>query len=252
MGELEFYDSHWWQTWRWARSYLATHHADRLDDWDAAFEALRPPPDAGARLLAGVVPDDLRLGMVARIAAMDDVRLEHHELTTFGRHVVHDAFTDLVPWAQELLETTIGIPLEPSYDFLSLYHDTGVCEPHLDAPNASWTLDVLLDQSAPWPLLVAPGAPWLADEDGDVPAPSFDDPAVAWQECTMTPGDAVVFAGPAAWHGRRPMPPQDPPGFCHLAFFHFIPRGTGHLVDPHRWAEVCDVPRLSRVVDLVH
>ena len=251
MAELAFYDSHWWRTQRWARSYLRTHRPDVLGDFDEAVERLRPPSGAGAVLLEDVVPVSLRETMVDRVAGLDPARLEHHELETFGRHVVHDAFSDLVPWARGVVESTLGVDVEPSYDFLSLYHDTGVCEPHLDAPNATYTLDVLISQSAPWPLLVAPGAPWIADVDGDLHAPSFDDPDAGWQEFTMTPGDAVVFVGPAAWHGRRAMPPQRPPGHCHLAFFHFVPAGTTALVDPRRWADLFGVPRLSRVVDLV-
>jgi len=72
--------------------------------------------------------------------------LEKQELFKFGRLVVHDhsyfnrmqiSFTELVcEIAQE--------PVEPYYNFLSLYNNLGVCGIYLDFAYSKWTLDVSL------------------------------------------------------------------------------------------------------------
>ena len=34
----------------------------------------------------------------------------------------------------------------PAYNFLSLYTQLDICEPHMDAPKAKWTLNVCIEQ----------------------------------------------------------------------------------------------------------
>lgn len=249
MDEGAWYDGWWWTTHARARRWLAANAPDRLDDFVRAFEVLRVPSAFEATVLRDVVTERQRLEMLATIAALEPAQLEDHELDGFGRHTVHDLF----PWfrdrARDVVEDVTGMALEPTYDFLSLYHDTGRCEVHLDAPNAMWTLDVVLEQSAPWPLHVSRVVAWPGDDDEPTRVPDLDDPSVGWRSLSLEPGEAVVFGGTNQWHGRRPMPQQDPPGFCHLVFFHFVPAGSAALVDPNRWPDLFEEPGLSTILE---
>lgn len=245
MDAEQWYDGWWWREHARVRRWLAEHEPDRLGEFVEAFEALRVPASFEPLVLQDAVSPAERRDMVEAIAAIDPVQLEAHELDSFGRHTVHDFFADFRGRAQEIVEGSVGMDLEPSYDFLSLYRDVGVCETHLDAPNAMWTLDIVLDQSALWPLHVSRVVPWPSDTDGATHVPALDDLAMSWQSIDLDVGEAVVFGGSNQWHGREPMPTQTPPGWAHLVFFHFIPAGTADLVNPDHWPELFDLPELA-------
>jgi hypothetical protein len=162
----------------------------------------------------------------------------------------HPFFTELqqriVPWVSEM----VGEPVEAGYNFLSLYTSRGVCAVHMDAPEAKWTLDFCIDQSAPWPIYFSEVQPWqnpAADEWKDE----------AWQSnikqsrlldfthYTLQPGQAVLFSGSSQWHYRDPMPEASGKQFCTLLFLHYIPKGTAQLVRPKNWARLFGNPELS-------
>jgi hypothetical protein len=170
--------------------------------------------------------------------------------------VVHDHpfFTELqqraTPWVSEL----VGEPVEARYNFLSLYTSKGVCAVHLDAPEAKWTLDLCIDQAAPWPIYFSDVQPWP------------DSVAEAWRNegwennikqtrslkfssYTLQPGQAVIFSGSGQWHYRDPMPAAGGKQFCTLLFFHFIPKGTAELIRPKNWARLFVIPELSGLSD---
>ena len=128
-------------------------------------------------------------------------RLENHEFLTMGRQVVHDHpyFTKLQIEFCDMVSSLAGEAVEPMYNFLSLYNNLGVCQPHMDAPLAKWTLDVCTDQSEPWPIYFSQIKPWpkagqykgddwqqqiLDDEDNDF----FD-------EQVLYPGEGLLFWG---------------------------------------------------------
>ena len=245
---MEWYDAHWWRCWRAARDWLQAARPERLADFDTMVDGLRPVDDLLVRRLDGGVPPQVLASMRASVREVDPVRLESHELDSFGRHVVHDVVgDDVVAWARSVVEPVVGRPLVLAYDFLSLYRGQGRCTPHLDAPNAGYTVDVCLDQSAPWPLLVRDGAPWPPDVDGQVVVPDLDHGD--WQEFAMEPGEALLFSGSSVWHGRQPMPDGD--GFCTLAFVHLVPADAEDAVAPTRWADLLDVPGLDAAVAAV-
>ena len=80
----------------------------------------------------------------------------------FGRQVVHD-HSELSKIQRTLTETVsslVGEAVEPCYYFLSLYNNLGVCKVHMDAPLAKWTLDICIEQSAPWPIQFSQWVPW--------------------------------------------------------------------------------------------
>jgi hypothetical protein len=93
------------------------------------------------------------------VASLRPTDLELHEARTFGRFVVHDHpyFTELQQHIVPLVSAAVGEPVEAAYNFLSLYGGLGVCPPHMDSPEAKWTLDLCLNQSAPWP--ASPSSP---------------------------------------------------------------------------------------------
>lgn len=248
MDDGDWYDGHWWATHARARRWLTQHRPDLVADFRQAFEVLRVPTDFTVPVLDDVVTDAELADLVATVRDLDPVQLEDHELDTFGRHTVHDLFPQLRDRAREMVESLVDTALEPSYDFLSLYGPGGVCDVHLDAPNAMWTLDLVLDQSAPWPLHVSEVVPWPGDHDGPTRVPPIGGGGLRWRELVLDAGQAVVFGGTNQWHGRRPMPQQRPPGHCHLVFLHFVPSGTADLVDPRRWPALFDVPDLAAVV----
>lgn len=240
-----WYDGWWWREHARVREWLRLNRPEDLAAFVDAFEVLRVPTSFEPPVIRDVVTTAEREEMVAAIASIDPVQLEDHELESFGRHTVHDFFADFRDRAQGVVETVTGIKLEPTYDFLSLYRDIGVCEIHLDAPNAMWTLDIVLDQSAPWPLHLSRVVPWPSDSDQTTRVPGLQDPDMDWRALELDVGEAVVFGGTNQWHGREPMATQSPEGWAHLVFFHFIPVGTAALVDPSQWAQLFDLPDLA-------
>ena len=166
--------------------------------------------------------------------------LELHEARAFGRFVVHDhpMFLELQRRAAPIVSDAVGEPVEASYSFLSLYSPRGVCAVHLDAPQAKWTFDLCIDQSAPWPIHLSDGPSvagsgralrirrprWkIGRRRSSAPRPS------KFSDVSPRAGQAIVFSGSSQWHYRDPIDPADGSAFCTLLFLHFIPRGTADL-----------------------
>ena len=251
-GGLRWYDSLWLGSFFDAQAILRRVAPERLEEFEAAMRVFRCPPDQSLEVVRGFL-DDARLEEIrAVVRSIPRHEFKIHELSRFGRLVVHDW-----PEFNAIHETLVGIvsemageEVEPSYNFLSLYTHKGVCEPHLDAPFAKWTLDVCLDQSAPWPIHVSRIVDWpgeefeLASNWRDL---IKDDPSLGFRPVTLMPGDAVLFSGPNQWHYRDPYVQVGGKPHCDLMFFHFVPKGTRRLVDPDNWAELFDVPELAVV-----
>jgi hypothetical protein len=167
--------------------------------------------------------------------------------------VVHDHpfFTELQERTVALVSEAVGEPVEAAYNFLSMYTAKGVCAVHMDAPEAKWTLDLCVDQSAPWPIHFSQVLPW--------PDPASDNWGEAWEEKikrspahrftahALEPGQAVVFSGSSQFHYREPMTRASGRSFCNLLFFHYIPRGTLELIRPESWARRFGIAELSSV-----
>ena len=62
------------------------------------------------------------------------------------------------------------------------------------------------------------------------------------------PGEAVLFSDSSQWHYRDPIPEQGSKAFCHLLFFHFIPRGMRAYLDAAEWETLFAVPGLSEAL----
>ncbi len=122
---------------------------------------------------------------------------------------------------------------------------------HIDAPSAKWTLDYCIEQSAPWPIYLSRVRPWpeewsLASSDWE--AAVRNDPENRFTSVELQEGQAIVFGGSSQWHYRDRIERRSANNFCHLVFFHFVPKGTQHLTNPKRWAEYFAIPELAEVI----
>jgi hypothetical protein len=93
-----------------------------------------------------------------------------------------------------------GQPLKPSYVFLSMYGKEGVCPIHSDRPQCQFTIDLVVNMDAPWPIYVK------------------DEPYVLEKE-----GDALAYSGTGQVHYRKPMTEDSKATYMDLVFFHFCP-----------------------------
>jgi len=244
----------------WLRQYLAALKIiDRLrpalrPEFVASFARLRTPVDFKERKLDRVFDDATLEQLRTTIRSLPTGLHELHEMEKFGRIVVHDhplcsdLQRKLVPLASELA----GEAVEPSYNFLSLYRRLGVCQPHIDAPEAQWTLDVCLEQSDVWPIHFSEVVPW--PEDASFEGSDWQDrikhsPDWSFSSCALKPGEAVWFSGSSQWHYRDALNDVAPNGFCNLAFFHFLPAGMAEIAQPANWPRLFGLPALAAVVD---
>jgi hypothetical protein len=247
---LRWYDSLWLGDYFAAQAILRREAPQRLEAFEDAMRVFRCPPDYKVEVSRGFFDRGQLEQARAIVRSIPKERLEMHELGRFGRFVVHDwpQFTALQQALVDRVSQMAGEAVEPSYNFLSLYTHKGVCEPHLDAPIAKWTLDICLDQSAPWPIHYSRIVDW--------PAADFE-PGEDWREAirsdsslgfrseTLEPGDALLFTGPNQWHYRDPYAEAGGKPHCDLLFFHFVPKGTLELVRPDNWARLFGVPALA-------
>lgn len=117
----------------------------------------------------------------------------------FNRFFIHEtpplkkAHTQITP----LIEKALNKKLEPTYAFLSLYGDQGICPPHRDRDQCQWTLDVCINQDRPWNLYIENQVTSLDENEG------------------------VIYSGTDQLHWRNSIHSG---GHCHLIFFHFKER----------------------------
>lgn len=162
----------------------------------------------------------------------------------------HPFFTELQERTVALVSEAAGEPVEASYNFLSLYGRLGVCPAHMDSPESKWTLDLCVNQSAPWPIHFSQVCPWPesemgAPQDADWESQIKRSPSLHFTAHTLQPGQAALFSGSSQWHYRDAISKAPGGQVCDLLFFHFIPRGTAELVRPRNWARLFDIPELG-------
>ena len=146
-----WYDSHWLAEYARCAALIQRVKPAALSGFVEALRVFRTRPAFEARVLDRVF-DEAELREIGRhVAGLQPADLELHEARTFGRFVVHNDpyFAELQQRTIPLMRDVTGEDVEASYNFLSLYGGLGVCPPHLDAPDAKWTLDLCLNQSGP-------------------------------------------------------------------------------------------------------
>lgn len=95
-----------------------------------------------------------------------------------------------------IAEKVFPEPVKPSYVFLSMYGDGGICPLHTDRPQCKYTIDLCISQKEPWPIYVN------------------DQPYI------LEPNQALAYSGTDHPHYRNEI---DKGNFCNLAFFHYVP-----------------------------
>ena len=252
-----WYDSVWLGEYSRAKSIIRRVKPEALAGFEDAMLVFRTRPDfsvtAFERLFDDVTMEKIR--QVVRTLKPTEFKL--HEAQQFKRFIVHDHpyFTELQQQLTPLVSEAAGEPVEPNYNFLSLYSAMGVCPVHMDSPEAKWTLDLCLNQSEPWPIWFSQIQPWPEiDPDAEPPAWLAGDweqsikqsPSASFQAHSMDPGQAILFSGSSQWHYRNAMPSPSRTSSCDFLFFHFIPLGTRGLLDPVNWACHFDIPELAK------
>lgn len=251
-----WYDSNWLTSYLRARHYIESHAPDRLQEFIAAFEPLRVDPGFRMKQVADLFDDATRERLREAVVSLQPDQMERHELFRFGRMLVHDhpVLEELEPGLVGRVSEWVGEEVETCYNFLCMYNNLGTCEPHMDGPVAKWTLDYCIGQSEPWPLYFSQVVPWPEEwlsqhQHGEDWGERIKrDPAHQFTAYTMQENDALVFAGSSQWHYRDRIARTHRQNYCHLAFFHYIPKGMGSLVLPQHWAERFAIPELQQIV----
>ena len=246
-----WYDSGWLARFEQAKATLARERPEALRSFVEAFKILETRPDFQVRRLARVFDDSVMTEIRRVVAGLRPVELNADEGRLFGRFLLrrHPYFNALQEQIVALVEDAAGEKLECSYNFLSLYTGRGICPVHMDSPEAKWTLDLCVQQHAPWPIYLSQVRPWPRPDD-PWPSDGWAEAIVRAPENRFTPyelepGEAIVFSGSSQWHYRDRMPGTGSGRFCDLLFFHFVPAGTRAIVNPPHWAEAFGLPELA-------
>lgn len=169
--------------------------------------------------------DTLSLGVPLLSDADDDGMIFHRRYAHNPPYLVgiHRQLTD---YASDLF----GERLKPSYVFLSIYNERGICPLHVDRDQCYRTIDYLIDEDVdePWPIHI--GSMMNDDERAEVMASNSAPTGrkataikrgTTFDECVISPNDAVCYSGTHQWHYRNQIVGRS----ARLAFFHFVPEG---------------------------
>ena len=249
-----WYDSFWLTSYARAIRYLSQEYPERLPEFVHAFDVLRTDPNFQTRRIEDAISAEDHIRLKDFIATESKRHIEKHEVLRFGRTVVHDGeiCLELQASLTDRMSDWVNEPVEPCYNFLSLYNNLGICGMHLDAPSAKWTLDYCIEQSGPWPIHLSQVQSW--PETWSDYGPGWEDgvrndPKNRFTPVTLQERQAIIFSGSSQWHYRDRITHRGPNNFCHLLFFHYVPTGTQHLTDPRGWAEYFDIAGLADIVE---
>ena len=253
-NENQWYDSVWLAKYLAAKVYILEHYPEKYDEFMASFNALRTNPDFKIKELPGLF-NQQALDLIKKI--INDIPMSSmkiHEVETFGRYIMrnHPVFLKMQANLTESVSKWVGEEVEPCYNFLSLYTQFGICEPHLDAPEAKWTLDICIDQSEPWPIHFSQIIPWPEqhlNRGEDWQKAIKNDASLRFETRVLEPGNAILFSGSSQWHYRDALPKTSNLGFCNLLFFHYIPKGCSEVVNPKNWARLFGLPELNVILE---
>lgn len=249
----QWYDSRWLAAYFAARDIIANVAPQKLREFEEGLSVFQTDSSFVPKKVTNLFEFKELEEIRQAIREIPKEKIEMHELKRFGRFIVHNwpLFSELQLALVDRVSELAGERVEPSYNFLSLYTKLGVCEPHLDAPTAKWTLDVCLDQSAPWPIYFSEVIPWAEAEmdlGEDWQNEIKNEAGISFTPEVLTPGNAILFSGSSQWHYRNAIPAEKAgKHFCDLLFFHFIPEGKSEIVQPKNWARIFDVSELKSV-----
>lgn len=128
--------------------------------------------------------------------------------------------------------------VKPSYCFLSMYKENGICPLHIDRPQCRFTIDYLIQttQEEPWPIHIGHHLTDLEVEDihskkfgypesDEIKKIIFD--REQWYTASLEENDAILYSGTHSWHYRS----ERLRGTADLVFFHFIPEDYNGPLD---------------------
>ncbi len=247
-----WYDSTWLTKYIEAKEIVARVAPSRLEEFERSFDPLRTAPEFTQRFLPGFLDEPQLAEIRDAIRQIPRDCITASELKEFGRFLVRrwPPFVELQARLVGTVSALAGEPVEPSYNFLSLYTGLGVCKPHLDAPSAKWTLDICIGQSDPWPISFSRPVPWpetRSELDAIDTNTVATNQSLRFTQEVLMPGDAVLFSGTNQWHFREALPRKSGRRYCDLLFLHYVPRGAADLTQPKAWARLFDIPDLAEL-----
>lgn len=104
---------------------------------------------------------------------------------------------------KELANKIFPIEVKPSYSFLSMYSENGICPGHIDRAQCVYTIDLCVNQKEPWPIYIGKNQ---TDYVGE--------------EFFHNENEAVCYSGTGQWHYRNRIQPGNK---VDMLFFHFVP-----------------------------
>lgn len=250
---VPWYDGGWISAYHQALRILSPYPTE-LRAFKDQMEPLRTPVTYDVNVLRELLSEDNHTELKQILHRMKAEQFDNQEIFRFGRKIIqnHPEFTLWQQKFTDLVSEIVGEKVEPAYNFLSLYNNLGVCEPHIDAPVAKWTLDICLEQSGEWPISISQVVPWPDNEtlgeqalDENWQRTIFDNPELKFTSYSLRERDAILFAGSSQWHFRNRIPNATAQNFCHLLFFHYIPEGAWSYILPGSWAEIFGVNELE-------
>ena len=247
--KFPWYDAVWLNRYVETKRIIRDVAPDKLKMFEEMIAPLRTRPDFEPIKLTNFLSEDFLRQTKAFIADLPNDQKETHEIFRFGRTVLHnhELFNEHHRAITDQISELVGEEVEPSYNFLSLYYNMGVCEVHMDAPEAKYTVDLLIEQTVDWPIYISNWQDWpenLEINESDWQAVIKNNPANKFSSYSLEPGGGVIFSGSNSWHYRDAIYQPRKKHHCHLIFFHFIPKGTKAIIDPKNWGNLLDIPEL--------
>jgi hypothetical protein len=252
LNRLPWYDNYWHSSYINAKKFIANYHPEKLEEFIKKLDVLKTNECFYPKTFNDIISAEVHETIIKAITTIQDSDFEKDEFIRFGRLTKHNLplFNEIQSTLIDKVSEIVGEEVEASYNFLSLYNVLGVLRPHMDAPSAKWTLDFCIDQSEIWPIYLSKVVPW--PEDFNYSEDWMDivknDPENEFKEYHLTPGNAIIFGGSSQWHYRERLAKENGNKYCHLIFFHFIPKGTKDLCKPKKWSSIFGIPELDDYV----
>ena len=251
-SHFPWYDSYWLYSYVEAKKFILENYPEKLDFFVSSFEILKTNQNFKVIELENLLPEEDLDQIKQRIHEIKQEEFEKYEFFDFGRIIKHDDsfFNKLQEKICDLVSEKVGEEVECSYNFLSLYNNFGILNPHIDAVPAKWTVDLCVEQSAIWPIYLSKIIPWPEDfiYSENWIEEVKNNSANEFKAYNLSPGKALIFGGSSQWHYRDRIQNESKTNFCNLIFFHFIPKGTKDLCYPKKWADLFDIPELNDIV----
>ncbi len=247
---MKAYDSFWVRAYVSTLAYLQSNAPEKLQEFVTEVDRLKVRATFREKKIHDLFTREVSQKIKVLISQLSDEQLEQHELFRFGRLVVHnlDYFNHLQKEMCSRISEIVGEALEPSYNFLSLYNNLGVCDLHQDAPESKWTVDYCIEQSTEWPIQISAPEDWATIDANDSNWKQQVTSGIDFTSYNLNPTEALVFGGSSQWHFRDRIPRVQNTNFCHLVFFHFIPLDCKEMVSPANWASILNEPELVKIV----